>query len=183
MFGEGGNGGAHPDAERDKGWLPVTDPTLGVSVDGDHTGQPVNQLVTIGDSITHGFISGAILRTVVGAECELLELPPAGPDSNGAALGHQENNCASDPRPEPPPEVRHLFGRVLVVRGHNDIGEPAESRFGLGAVVSVGRNGGATHDVGTAGRSSHDGAIVAGGNEGLEGRGARQVVIQDAGPS
>ena len=63
MFGEGGNGGARPVAGTDKGWFPVKDPTVGVSVDVDRTGQPVNRLVTIGDSMTHGFMSAAIFRT------------------------------------------------------------------------------------------------------------------------
>ena len=42
---------------------PVEDPTLGISVDVDRTGSPRNRLVTIGDSVTHGFMSGAIFRT------------------------------------------------------------------------------------------------------------------------
>lgn len=39
------------------------DPTLGVTVEVDRTGRPVNRLVTLGDSITQGFMSGAIFRT------------------------------------------------------------------------------------------------------------------------
>lgn len=43
---------------------PVTDPTLGTGeVDVDRSGQPPNRLVTIGDSITQGFMSGAVFRT------------------------------------------------------------------------------------------------------------------------
>ena len=42
---------------------PVRDPTLGIQVDVDRTGTPTNRLVTIGDSVTHGFMSGAIFRT------------------------------------------------------------------------------------------------------------------------
>ncbi|MET0908010.1 MAG: hypothetical protein ABWZ99_00965 [Ilumatobacteraceae bacterium] len=43
---------------------PVDDPTLGIPVDRTgHTGEPAHRLVTIGDSITHGFMSGAIFRT------------------------------------------------------------------------------------------------------------------------
>jgi hypothetical protein len=39
---------------------PVTDRTLGIPVDTSHaTGDLVNRLVTIGDSITQGFTSGA----------------------------------------------------------------------------------------------------------------------------
>ncbi len=42
---------------------PVFDPTLNIPVDVDRTGTPKNRLVTIGDSVTHGFMSGAIFRT------------------------------------------------------------------------------------------------------------------------
>jgi hypothetical protein len=42
---------------------PEFDPTLNVPVEVDRTGSPKNRLVTIGDSITHGFMSGAIFRT------------------------------------------------------------------------------------------------------------------------
>jgi hypothetical protein len=42
---------------------PELDPTLNVIVDVDRAGEPRNRLVTIGDSITHGFMSGAIFRT------------------------------------------------------------------------------------------------------------------------
>ncbi len=42
---------------------PVTDPTLGVPVTVTGTGAPVHRLVAIGDSISQGFMSGAIFRT------------------------------------------------------------------------------------------------------------------------
>jgi hypothetical protein len=42
---------------------PVEDPTLGVKVEVDRAGRPANRLVTIGDSITQGFMSAAIFRT------------------------------------------------------------------------------------------------------------------------
>lgn len=42
---------------------PVEDPKLGVQVDRDAEGSPRNRLVTIGDSLTHGFQSGAIYNT------------------------------------------------------------------------------------------------------------------------
>ncbi len=43
---------------------PYPDPTLGVPVPPTvHEGRPVNPLVTIGDSLTHGFQSGAIYNT------------------------------------------------------------------------------------------------------------------------
>ncbi len=42
---------------------PVEDPTLGVSVEVDRSGRPANRLVTIGDSLTQGFMSAAIFRT------------------------------------------------------------------------------------------------------------------------
>jgi hypothetical protein len=42
---------------------PVDDPTLGVAVEVDRSGRPANRLVTIGDSLTQGFMSGAIFRT------------------------------------------------------------------------------------------------------------------------
>ncbi|MBD2337098.1 hypothetical protein H6G64_08850 [Calothrix sp. FACHB-156] len=42
---------------------PVTDPTLGISVTVSKVGTPKNRLVTLGDSITHGFQSGAIFDT------------------------------------------------------------------------------------------------------------------------
>ena len=42
---------------------PETDPTLGVAVKVVRTGTPRHRLVTIGDSLTHGFQSGAIYNT------------------------------------------------------------------------------------------------------------------------
>jgi hypothetical protein len=42
---------------------PVTDPTLGIPVEVDRSGRPANRLVTIGDSLTQGFMSGAAFRT------------------------------------------------------------------------------------------------------------------------
>ena len=42
---------------------PELDPTLNIAVDVDRTGSPRNRLVTIGDSVTQGFMSGAIFRT------------------------------------------------------------------------------------------------------------------------
>ena len=71
---------------------PVRDPTLGIQVDVDRTGSPTNRLVTIGDSVTHGFMSGAIFRTdlswpaIVAYELGMLKTfrypvyePPGGP--------------------------------------------------------------------------------------------------------
>ncbi|NJL63828.1 MAG: hypothetical protein HC903_20830 [Methylacidiphilales bacterium] len=42
---------------------PITDPTLGIVVNISKTGTPQHRLVTIGDSLTHGFQSGAIYKT------------------------------------------------------------------------------------------------------------------------
>lgn len=42
---------------------PVTDPTLGIAVDVDRTGSPPHRIVSIGDSITQGFASGAVFHT------------------------------------------------------------------------------------------------------------------------
>jgi len=42
---------------------PVTDPTLGIAVQVNRQGTPRHRLVTIGDSLTHGFQSGAIFNT------------------------------------------------------------------------------------------------------------------------
>ena len=42
---------------------PEFDPTLSIEVEVDRSGSPRNRLVTIGDSMTHGFMSGAIFRT------------------------------------------------------------------------------------------------------------------------
>ena len=42
---------------------PVEDPTMGIEVDRGAEGRPRNRLVTIGDSLTHGFQSGAIFNT------------------------------------------------------------------------------------------------------------------------
>jgi hypothetical protein len=47
----------------------VEDPTLGVKVEVDRTGRPANRLVTIGDSITQGFMSAAIFRTDLSWPC------------------------------------------------------------------------------------------------------------------
>jgi hypothetical protein len=42
---------------------PVTDPTLGIAVNVNREGTPRHRLVTIGDSLTQGFQSGAIFNT------------------------------------------------------------------------------------------------------------------------
>jgi hypothetical protein len=42
---------------------PETDPKLGIPVTVDRVGTPKHRLVTIGDSLTHGFQSGAIFNT------------------------------------------------------------------------------------------------------------------------
>ena len=42
---------------------PETDPTLGIPVAVNHQGTPQHRLVAIGDSLTHGFQSGAIFNT------------------------------------------------------------------------------------------------------------------------
>ena len=42
---------------------PVTDPTLGISVNVNRQGTPRHRLVTLGDSLSHGFQSGAIFNT------------------------------------------------------------------------------------------------------------------------
>ena len=42
---------------------PVEDPTLGIPVEVNRESTPLNRLVTIGDSLTHGFQSGAIFNT------------------------------------------------------------------------------------------------------------------------
>ena len=42
---------------------PEFDPTLNIAVEVDRTGSPRNRLVTLGDSVTQGFMSGAIFRT------------------------------------------------------------------------------------------------------------------------
>ena len=42
---------------------PYDDPTLGIDVPRPEGGEPVHRLVTIGDSLTHGFQSGAIHNT------------------------------------------------------------------------------------------------------------------------
>ncbi|AKG23613.1 hypothetical protein [Calothrix sp. 336/3] len=42
---------------------PVMDPTLGIPVKIEKVGTPINRLVAIGDSLTHGFQSGAIYYT------------------------------------------------------------------------------------------------------------------------
>src|SRR5262249_2649222 len=44
---------------------PQPDPTPGIAVAGTRTGPPPHRLVTIGDSISHGFMGGAIFRTEV----------------------------------------------------------------------------------------------------------------------
>jgi hypothetical protein len=42
---------------------PEVNPTLGIEVDVPRHGEPPNRLVTIGDSLTHGFQSGSIFHT------------------------------------------------------------------------------------------------------------------------
>lgn len=48
---------------RSRARAPVTDPTLGIPVRTAWQGRPTNRLVTIGDSLTHGFQSGAVYHT------------------------------------------------------------------------------------------------------------------------
>ncbi len=48
-----------------EGRKPVTDPTLGIPVNINRQGTPRHRLVTIGDSLTHGFQSGAIFNTAL----------------------------------------------------------------------------------------------------------------------
>lgn len=48
---------------RDTPREPVTDPTLGIDVPKRASSEASHRLVTIGDSLTHGFMSGAIYRT------------------------------------------------------------------------------------------------------------------------
>ncbi len=43
--------------------VPVTDPTLGCPVTTERWGAPPHRLVTVGDSVTEGFQSGAVFRT------------------------------------------------------------------------------------------------------------------------
>jgi hypothetical protein len=63
MLGDDG-GGARPRVRRARGPRPpVEDPTLGVKVEVDRAGRPANRLVTIGDSITQGFMNAAVFRT------------------------------------------------------------------------------------------------------------------------
>jgi hypothetical protein len=53
-----------PDVEiRFEARKPITDPTLGIPVNISKIGNPQHRLVTIGDSLTHGFQSGAIFNT------------------------------------------------------------------------------------------------------------------------
>ena len=42
---------------------PVTDPTLGITVDLTPVGEPRNRLVALGDSLMQGFQSGAVYHT------------------------------------------------------------------------------------------------------------------------
>ncbi|MBD1880412.1 hypothetical protein [Coleofasciculus sp. FACHB-T130] len=42
---------------------PITDPSLGIAVEVSRQGTPKHRLVTIGDSLSHGFQSGAIFNT------------------------------------------------------------------------------------------------------------------------
>ena len=44
---------------------PELDPTMGIEVAAQRSGTPSHRLVTVGDSLTHGFQSGAIFRTEV----------------------------------------------------------------------------------------------------------------------
>lgn len=50
-------------AARPPARVPNFDPTLGVAVEPDRAGEPAHRLVAIGDSLMHGFQSGAIFNT------------------------------------------------------------------------------------------------------------------------
>ena len=43
--------------------VPVDDPTLGIAVEVPRSGRPLHRMVTIGDSLAHGFQSGAVFHT------------------------------------------------------------------------------------------------------------------------
>ena len=64
---------------------PERDPALGIDVDISATTKPPHRFVVIGDSISHGFMSGAIFRTevswpaIVAYELGLLLTPPGSP--------------------------------------------------------------------------------------------------------
>jgi hypothetical protein len=73
---------------------PITDPTLGIVVNVSKVGTPQHRLVTIGDSLTHGFQSGAIHKTqlsypaIVSKELgwDKLRYPTYGGPGNGMPL-------------------------------------------------------------------------------------------------
>jgi len=50
-------------AARPPARVPNFDPTLGVAVERETVGEPTHRLVTVGDSLAHGFQNGAIFNT------------------------------------------------------------------------------------------------------------------------
>lgn len=72
---------------------PVTDPTLGIEVQPNRQGTPRHRLVTLGDSLTHGFQSGSIFKTnlsypvLIARELGLTESEFRYPTYNGPGDG------------------------------------------------------------------------------------------------
>jgi hypothetical protein len=63
MLGDDGGDGRPTVTLNSEPRRPIDDPALGVDVSVDREGRPTNPLVTIGDSITQGYMSAAIFRT------------------------------------------------------------------------------------------------------------------------
>ncbi len=110
---------------------PVTDPTLGIAVNVTKKGTPKNRLVTLGDSITQGFQSGAIFNTqlaypaIIAKELGWGEIryptyqgPKDGLPLNAEHLAHElEKKFGSNINP------LEFIGAALFLRKYLDINE------------------------------------------------------------
>ncbi|OUL27731.1 hypothetical protein [Nostoc sp. 106C] len=110
---------------------PVTDPTLGIPVNITKVGTPKNRLVTVGDSITQGFQSGAIFNTqlsypaIIAKELGWGELRYPTYQSPGDGLPLNVERLAHDLEKKFGPTINPLefVGAALFLRKYLDVNE------------------------------------------------------------
>lgn len=108
---------------------PVTDPTLGIPVTINRTGTPRHRLVAIGDSLTHGFQSGAIFNTGISYPAMIAEAlgwkpsfryPTYGGPGDGLPLNLEHLARALEKRFGGNVGVLELLPTLLFLRGYLD---------------------------------------------------------------
>jgi hypothetical protein len=76
---------------------PESDPTLGLEVAPPAGAEPKHPLVTVGDSLTHGFQSGAIFNTGLSASWTASATPPT--RATAGCRSTSSTCCAASRRP------------------------------------------------------------------------------------